>query len=67
MVWVASVLIVASVRSSSWVSLGGGPVHRGCRWLQMGPWCSPTTHWLQNQCRISVPPQPRSWPRRPGS
>ena len=55
----ASILIVASMRSSSWVSLGGGLVHRGCRYLQMIHWCSWTMHWL--------PPQPKSWPRRPAS
>ena len=54
--WVASILIVPSVNLSSWVSLGGGPVHRGCRCLQMGHWCSLTTHWLQSQCRVLVLP-----------
>ena len=63
----ASILILAIERSSSWVSLGGAPVNRGYHCLQMGHWCSLTTHRLQNQCRVSVPPQPRSCPRSLGS
>ena len=42
MFWLTSILIVASVRSSSWVALEGGPVQRRCRCLQMGHWCSLT-------------------------
>ena len=67
MFWVSCILIVVSVRFSSWVSLEGGLVHRGCRCWQIGHWCSFTTHWLQNQCCVSLPPQPSSWPRRPSS
>ena len=62
---VATVLIVAIEMFSSWVSRGNGPVQMVCHCVHMGQACSLTTHWVLNQCLVSVPPQLRSRPRTP--
>ena len=53
-----------SVRSSSCVSRGGGAVQSRCGRRQIGHDHKFAMHGLQNQCSCSVPPQPRSCPRR---
>ena len=55
---------VWSVRSSSCVSRGGGAVQSRCGHRQSGHDHKFAMHGLQNQCSCSVPPQPRSCPRR---
>ena len=53
MIWVARIPIVASERSLSWVSLGSGPLHRGCRCLQMGHWLNVNTSWAARLVRFN--------------